>query len=711
MKHLVHHPKTLEGLQFWSQGKHIVLAEFFFWNSGTQLQKSHEGLLRSILHSIFMQAPNTLSTVCSRRRKFKAQPEWNDRELAQVLSDLVSAKVDSTAFCIFIDGLDEYHGNQKDLVSLAKTLAMCRNVKICLSSRPENLFVKDIGNDPLCDGSMALHELTHEDIETYVHQTLHNDERYITLKSSSSGCVDLERAVVERARGVFLWVHLVVDSLIEDFVHDDTLEDSNKRLETLPTDLMDYFRHMLSSIEPVYREEAARIYKTFRLESRLDPTEDRIETLACFEQDGNFALLPAFSLRAPRSQHLDHRYAIVNARINARCRSLLVISSRDDGSQLWISFAHRTVKDFLDTPEALAFLDAQLQKPFDARQYLCNAHLIIFRQGLKAGWGEDASGFFARLHAVVQHHFPIPPVGFDLLWHSLEQDLTMQSGLPDELVGPRRQSLIEVTWGGASNLLNLVAITSEILPVVKTRFAETPAAELPLSATMTGRLCEDLNLQQRDCLSLSRLKNRSNYICLSTAHYFLERGADPNAKHAKRYSPWVRLLREIVTDLFVRDLGGRLEVLEAGRKDQEAKRDDASLDALELFLHHGADPYATTGFLGGEHYSSDEVVRSRFEGWDLEPTDRDVMIRNSKVEGRKKSMFEDVVAPDNWDRWDFTLADVCLMICRIRPHRKTSLFHLVSERRRIGAASTVLRSAQSSRKQLIGWTGRLLRTQ
>lgn len=52
MKYIYDHHRTREMLLSWSEAAPVVIAGFFFWNSGTSLQKSQVGLLRSLLHEI-----------------------------------------------------------------------------------------------------------------------------------------------------------------------------------------------------------------------------------------------------------------------------------------------------------------------------------------------------------------------------------------------------------------------------------------------------------------------------------------------------------------------------------------------------------------------------------------------------------------------------------------------------------------------------------
>ena len=64
MKFLAHHPETRSNLKVWAKNKTLVLAAFFFWSSGTNLQKSQEGLLRSLLFEILSQSPELVPRVC-----------------------------------------------------------------------------------------------------------------------------------------------------------------------------------------------------------------------------------------------------------------------------------------------------------------------------------------------------------------------------------------------------------------------------------------------------------------------------------------------------------------------------------------------------------------------------------------------------------------------------------------------------------------------
>ena len=57
MKFIYDHQKTKENLQQWADGKPLYIAKFFFWWAGTEIQKSQNGLLRTLLFDTLRQMP------------------------------------------------------------------------------------------------------------------------------------------------------------------------------------------------------------------------------------------------------------------------------------------------------------------------------------------------------------------------------------------------------------------------------------------------------------------------------------------------------------------------------------------------------------------------------------------------------------------------------------------------------------------------------
>jgi hypothetical protein len=71
---------------------------------------------------------------------------------------------------------------------------------------------------------------------------------------------DFHQAIVSKAEGVFLWVRLVVKSLIDRLQNGDELPVLQERVAELPEDLESLYRHMLQHIPRMYHGTSARLF-------------------------------------------------------------------------------------------------------------------------------------------------------------------------------------------------------------------------------------------------------------------------------------------------------------------------------------------------------------------------------------------------------------------------------------------------------------------
>ncbi|KAI1862470.1 hypothetical protein JX265_009184 [Neoarthrinium moseri] len=66
LKYICQNDKTTEHLSTWAGDARIVVASHFFWSSGSSMQRSREGLLRSLLYDILSQLPELIPIICAR---------------------------------------------------------------------------------------------------------------------------------------------------------------------------------------------------------------------------------------------------------------------------------------------------------------------------------------------------------------------------------------------------------------------------------------------------------------------------------------------------------------------------------------------------------------------------------------------------------------------------------------------------------------------
>jgi hypothetical protein len=257
MKFLVQQRRTRDELTVWAGDKKLVFAHFFFWNSGTDMQKSLEGLYRSILFETLRECPGLIREVFS--ESWKATSSFEDSvssdqtfRLPEILAAFDSL-IKSTnlfsrhKFCFFIDGLDEYAGDHWKIAKSLKTWTTSPDIKICVSSRPHNEFEESFSRHT--NLRLKLHELTKGDMEKFVKDEFKGDERFLRVQHDDERYLKLMNDIVKLADGVFLWVRLATHSLLTGLGNNFSISELEEKLKTMPTGLNDFFRKMWDSID------------------------------------------------------------------------------------------------------------------------------------------------------------------------------------------------------------------------------------------------------------------------------------------------------------------------------------------------------------------------------------------------------------------------------------------------------------------------------
>src|SRR6266487_2141991 len=224
MKYVYNNKRTLQALRIWAGPEKLVRAGYFFWNAGLPMQKSQEGLLQTLLYQILRQCPVLIPSLCPRRWQTSdsnALEPWDRMELFEVFDHLAKQDVLLSRFCFFIDGLDEYYGDETEIIGVLQRLATCPNIKLCVSSRPWNAFVDAFGGS---DRKLALQELTKEDMREFVKDMVEENDVFTQLAQRDSRYQSLVLQITEKAQGVWLWVYLVVRSLLRGLDGADEFE-------------------------------------------------------------------------------------------------------------------------------------------------------------------------------------------------------------------------------------------------------------------------------------------------------------------------------------------------------------------------------------------------------------------------------------------------------------------------------------------------------
>lgn len=372
MKYLYKDPRTLEHLRSWSGSFPLVTAGFFFWNSGTVMQMSKMGLLRALLYESINRSFELVPILFPERWKSyellggDLHP-WTWSELALAFKTVLSDK--SQRFFFFIDGLDEFDGDCTEIVDFVHEHSERSNVKICVASRPWLVFEDAFQRLP----SLRLEDLTAPDIHRFVSEKLRGSSMFINLEElQPQEAKHLIIEVTGKASGVFLWVRLVVLSLLEGLRDGDSITDLQDRLYLLPSGLEDLFSKILDRLNPSYFEQASKLFQLVR----ASDTPLTILGLA-FAEDG-FDKAIAAEVEPMSPEQAKYRAERMRRRLNSRCKGLLDAPMQEHvfAVEARVEYLHRTVKDFLNRPDIWEYILSGLPPPFDPDLSLFGATLL-----------------------------------------------------------------------------------------------------------------------------------------------------------------------------------------------------------------------------------------------------------------------------------------------------------------------------------------------
>jgi hypothetical protein len=410
MKFIVGHSKTMNALRQWARKGELLVVNFFFWNLGTTLQKTHVGMLRSLLHDILEKYPELIPAVFpSIYQNWKASEadiEPSYVEVKRAFKLLIEKSSSFLQLCLFIDGIDELEGDHKDVSRFLYSLAS-PGVKLVVSSRPINASLHVFSGCPF----LKLQDLTRRDMDIFVEGELSSHKSMIELSNHyPQEAKELVAGLVNKAEGVFLWVTLVVRLLVDGLEEGDDIEDLRRIFESLPKDLRDLYRHMMSRMTPEYRTQGAEIFQMFHMWNLSIEGESLPVIIIHFAMQN-----PSKAFNIPVAPLDFERYSQLNrnaaARIRSRCCGLLEVQkvwfdqrsprprteisdtiyvSHSNGHSWNIHYLHRTVAEFLLSVDVWSEIRATLNTlEFDPIQHLMSACLSMVKIG-----GEFSTGLY-----------------------------------------------------------------------------------------------------------------------------------------------------------------------------------------------------------------------------------------------------------------------------------------------------------------------------
>lgn len=374
MKFLFEDDRTYQSLNKWAGDSEPHTAAYYFWNQGSELQKSGTGLFQSLLYQILRQTPDLITPDWDNRPHHEV---WTADELQAAFEKIANSTKLQSRFCFFIDGLDEYEGDQEDVTKMLNILAAFKHIKTCASSRPHRHYEKFLKRDTR---TFDIADFTQSDVENHARNELGKSKKFGLLTRSQPECAKIITDISAWASGVWLWVSLVTSEIRKEAEKGEDLDTLRRIVDEFPSDLDKFFKRMLEKIHPRHKEQMAQIFLI---------TVEELQPLPLF----SFALLekerakPYFEryaidakVEAFQENELRAQYPDLRSRIHNRCGDLLVVDDMRHPVFLShsVDFLHRTVRDFL-RDNYRRELDKLVKDTFNPLVSLCNICLALLK--------------------------------------------------------------------------------------------------------------------------------------------------------------------------------------------------------------------------------------------------------------------------------------------------------------------------------------------
>ncbi|KAI0526531.1 hypothetical protein F5B22DRAFT_632999 [Xylaria bambusicola] len=329
-----------------------ITLSFFFNARGDALEKSTEGMYRSLLLQLLEKLPDLQEVLdqagyhCS---SYNSNVPWRIDSLQSLFSAAI-AKIGRQRVTCFIDALDECSESQvRDMVEYLEQLGQYalesgKQLYICFSSRHYPTICIQHGRSLTLEDQNG-HSL---DLEKYVRNK---------LKAGKGKDVEPIRAeLLQKSAGVFMWVVLVVDILNEEFERGRIFA-VRKRLRETPAELSALFKNILRRDNKNMADLLLCIQWILYAKCPLKPEEFYFAVVAGLD---------------PEPQNLsewDPQYITtddIKRFVSSSSKGLAEVTKPRAGT---VQFIHESVRDFLLKDGGIRDLWPDLERDFQSRSH------------------------------------------------------------------------------------------------------------------------------------------------------------------------------------------------------------------------------------------------------------------------------------------------------------------------------------------------------
>jgi len=387
MKYIQRNPALSVHLSKWARHLPLLLASYYAWNAGTTPQKSFKGLQRTLLCQALQMKPKLILILAPRLWAFfritgavPATHNWPDWEIDQSFEALLAESGKTLRLAIFIDGLDEFDIPPKKVVQIVNSITSSSQdgVKVCVASRPWVEFDDAYRDVPQLE--MNLH--TSDDMEIFVSEYFRSCRAFTELKGIyPKQANQLLRDIVHKANGVFIWLRVVVEALVESATEGTGIMELQAILDSLPSDMCDLYDAIWARTPDQARNRGAILLRLVKEVGRWWS----LDWLTIWLADEFAALAPDRMLTVDLSSFEDGQTSVESMKLSlrrklaSRTRGLLEL-----GEAGHVGFAHRTTSEWVAHSKVWDDICARCAHGFDP--YLCFVQLSTLRMSSTKLW-------------------------------------------------------------------------------------------------------------------------------------------------------------------------------------------------------------------------------------------------------------------------------------------------------------------------------------
>ena len=323
---------------------------------------------------------------------------WTRETLENALTNVSDQQLVDLDICLFLDAIDEYDGWPESIALFMKKLV--RNsatsktsIKICFSSRPWTTFLDHFKSYP----SFQVHENTEDDIRNYCRGIISSGPRH-----ARPLLFDMIPSITNRAKGVFLWVQLVLRDL-SSVANENPLCSQNNlnkllrtALDSLPDQLDEYYVTIIERLPAASRWDSYVVLDSMARRRSAMTLWAILEVLEC----STASTISEGEARVEKLKKKSQYWA--EERLRTLSGGLVEIADsadRSNGPPLHrnlqfdpeIQLMHQTVQEFVeDTTFKLIILGERANTPGNGHTFLSSYYLTVDR------WEEAELAWNAR---------------------------------------------------------------------------------------------------------------------------------------------------------------------------------------------------------------------------------------------------------------------------------------------------------------------------